>query len=72
MTDIITVALISALVQVAGLFANNQMTSFRLKKLEEKVDKHNNVIERLYKVEERAKSNTHRLNKLEQRSEKIG
>lgn len=32
--------------------------------LEKKVDKHNSLIERMYKVEERCKSNSHRIDEL--------
>lgn len=32
--------------------------------LEKKVDKHNSLIERMYKVEERSKSNSHRIDEL--------
>ena len=38
----------------------------RINALEKKVEKHNNLIERMYKVEERSKSNTHRLDDLEE------
>lgn len=34
-----------------GVIASAKLTNFRLKKLEEKVDKHNNLIERMYVVE---------------------
>ena len=37
----------------------------RLKYIEQKLDKHNNVIERTYKLEERCKSNTHRLDRID-------
>lgn len=42
----------------------------RLKALEKKQDVHNGIIERTFKLEERAKSNTHRLDSLEERIEK--
>lgn len=41
--------------------------AYRIDQLEEKVQKHNNYIERLYRVEDRAKSNSHRLDDLEHR-----
>jgi hypothetical protein len=50
---------------IAGILTANKLTTFRLNKLEQKVDKHNNVIERLYIVEERSKSNSHRIDNLE-------
>lgn len=36
-----------------GIILSNKLTTYRLSQLEAKVDKHNNVIERLYKVEEK-------------------
>lgn len=51
----ITVSIItllgSAFGTLMGVFVNTKLTNFRLKKLEEKVDKHNNLIERTYKIE---------------------
>ena len=55
--DNITVALISffgTLVgSVAGVLASNKLTTYRLTKLEEKVDKHNNLVERMAIVEQK-------------------
>jgi len=39
-----------------GILIANRMTNYRLEKLEEKVDKHNNLIERMTAVEHSAKS----------------
>ena len=50
---------------IAGIIASNKLTDFRLKKLEEKVDKHNHLVERMCKVEDRAMSNTYRIDNLE-------
>lgn len=36
-----------------GVLASQKLTQYRLQKLEEKVDKHNNLIERTYKLEGR-------------------
>lgn len=38
---------------LGGIIASSKLTSWRLQKLEEKVDKHNSVIERTYKLEAR-------------------
>ncbi len=35
-----------------GIMASSNLTNYRLKKLEEKVDKHNQIVERTYKLEE--------------------
>jgi len=57
MSEAIAVALIglsgSVLGSLIGVLASQKLTQYRLQKLEEKVDKHNNVIERTYKLEGR-------------------
>ena len=50
---------------VGGILASARLTSFRLERLEEKVKLHNNLVERMMAVEQRSKSNTHRLDNLE-------
>ena len=40
---------------LGGILAASKLTNFRLQKLEEKVDKHNSVIERTYKLEAEVK-----------------
>ena len=54
-TDI-TVALIglagSAFGAFIGVLASAKLTNYRIEQLEKKVDKHNTVIERTYKLEE--------------------
>lgn len=56
MSDIITVALIgligSGIGSFTGIIVNNKVVDLRLKQLEDKVNKHNNLIERTYKLEE--------------------
>lgn len=53
-TEII-VALLGCVGTLAGSFlgvvAASKMTNFRLERLEERVNKHNNIIERTYKLE---------------------
>jgi len=36
---------------LGGILASNKLTNWRIQKLEEKVNKHNNLIERTYKIE---------------------
>ncbi len=38
---------------LGGIMASGKMTGYRLEQLEERVDKHNNLIERTYKLEEK-------------------
>lgn len=49
-----------------GAVATASKTNFRLEQLEKKVDKHNGLMERMVAVEERSKSNTHRIDAWEQ------
>lgn len=50
---------------VAGVLTANRLTNYRIEQLEKKVEKHNNLVERMTKVEDRAKSNSRRLDELE-------
>ena len=56
MSPEITVGLLSLagtlIGSVAGIIASNKLTIYRIDQLEKKVDKHNNIIERTYKLEE--------------------
>ena len=76
MSEAIVVALIglggSAAGSLIGVLASSRLTQYRLEQLEKKVDKHNNVIERVFALEERASVNEtkqrvidHRLDDLE-------
>lgn len=38
---------------VAGILTANKLVNYRINQLEEKVSKHNNLIDRMYKVESR-------------------
>jgi len=50
---------------VGGIIAAARLTTHRIEQLEKKVEKHNNLVERMVVVEQRSKSNTHRINGLE-------
>ncbi len=56
MSDTIIIALISLLGTLGGtlggILATSKLTNYRLEQLEKKVDKHNNLIERMFKAEE--------------------
>lgn len=76
MTEGIIIAVLSMVGTLAGAYLANQKSSaliaYRLDKLEEKVDKHNSVIERTFKleeqaalIEERIKDTNHRIEDLE-------
>jgi hypothetical protein len=57
MPETIVVAIISLIGTLMGSYLSQRKSSaliaYRLKQLEKKVDKHNNLVERIYKVEER-------------------
>ena len=57
----------------AGIMINSKLVNYRIEQLEKKVDKHNNVIERVYNLEkfeavteEEIKVVNHRIEDLEQ------
>lgn len=46
-------SLIGSLVgTLGGIALNSKLSNYRIEQLEKKVDKHNNIIERMYKAEE--------------------
>ena len=55
--ETILVALITAGFAFLGVYMSNRkqaaLVAYRLEKLEEKVDKHNSVVERMYRLESR-------------------
>lgn len=76
MTDTVIVGLISLIGTLFGTFGgiltSNRLTTYRIEQLEEKVNKHNNLIERVFKLEEhdavqdeQIKTAEHRLSTLE-------
>ena len=56
MTDTVIVAMLSLAGTLAGTYLSNRrgaaLIAYRLEQLEEKVNRHNGVIERTYKLEE--------------------
>ena len=76
MSDVVITALIglagSAIGTFGGIIVTNKLTNYRLEQLEKKVDKHNGVIERTFRIEEhdklvdeRIKVINHRIDDLE-------
>lgn len=77
MDSTIIVALVSMFGTVIGTFggimASNKLTVYRIEQLEDKVNKHNNLIERTFKLEEaeaileeKVRVANHRIDDLEQ------
>lgn len=69
-TEII-VALLSlagtAIGSIAGIMAANRLTNYRIAELEKKVDAHNTLIDRMYKVEERTELQQAELTRINRR-----
>lgn len=57
MTDVVIIALISlagtGLGTFGGIITASRLSNYRIEQLEKKVDKHNCLIDRMYKVEAR-------------------
>ena len=77
MVSEIIVAACSLLGTAAGSFGGMRLMSYRIEQLERRVDKHNNVIERVYRLEEKdaihdeqMRVANHRIADLERREEK--
>lgn len=55
MTEVIIVAILSLIGTLVGTFGGivtaNKLTTYRIEQLEKKVEKHNNVIERVFELE---------------------
>ena len=69
MSETILVALIGLAGSGAGAFGgilvSSKLTQYRLEQLEKKVQAHNNLIERTYRLEERFNLVSHRIGDLE-------
>ena len=70
-SDAVLVALIglagSGIGAFVGVVTSAKLTQYRLQKLEEKVDKHNGMIERVYKLEGRMNEAEHDIQDLKGR-----
>ena len=80
MTDQILIALISfagtLAGSLAGIFTASRLSNYRIEQLEKKVDKHNNLVERVYLIEQheavndKIKTAEHRIADLENEQNK--
>lgn len=70
MSDIVIVALISGVFTlvgtIGGILASAKMINYRIEQLEKKVEKHNNVVERTYKLEGRVNEVEHEVKDLKE------
>ncbi len=57
---------------LGGIVASGRLTAYRISQLEQKVEKHNNLVERMIKVENSVKSAHRRIDEIkEEQLEKI-
>ena len=79
MSDTIIVAVLSLMGSLGGTLGgialNSKLSNYRIEQLEKKVDKHNNLIERMFRAEEainildeKVKVANHRIDDLEERT----
>ena len=54
---------------LSGVLAANRLTNYRIRELEKKVEKHNTVLERTFRLEERMKVANNRIQDLERHEE---
>lgn len=66
MSTEIIVSLASLIGTILTVWSGNKLTQFRIQKLEEKVEKHNSVVERTMILEEQMKVANHRISDLEE------
>lgn len=57
----------NALISLMGIFTANKLSNYRIEQLEKKVEKHNNLIERMAIVEQSTKSAHKRIDEMEER-----
>ena len=80
MSDTIIVAVLSLMGSLGGTLGgialNSKLSNYRIEQLEKKVDKHNNLIERMFRAEEainildeKVKVTNHRIDDLEERTD---
>ena len=72
----VVVAIIAPIGTFIGSYSGIRLMSYRIEQLERKVEKHNNLVERMYKVEEQTslqeekiKVANHRLDDLEKKTD---
>lgn len=65
MTTEIVVSVITLIGTLITVWSGNKLTAYRIEQLEQKVNKHNNLIERTFKIEERLSVDEQRINDLE-------
>ena len=68
MSDTVIVGLLSLAGTFLGTFGGIQLIKYRIEQLEKKVEKHNSLIERTFKLEGRMTEAEHEINDLKRRA----
>ena len=69
MPNEVVVGLLSLMGTLATVFMGNRLVIFRIEQLEKKVEKHNNLVERMAVVEQDVKSAHHRIDEVQKELE---
>ena len=69
MPNEVVVGLLSLMGTLATVFMGNRLVIFRIEQLEKKVEKHNNLVERMAVVENSVKSAHHRIDEVQKELE---
>lgn len=71
MSDVIVAALIgmagSSIGALGGILVSSKLTNFRIEQLEKKVEKHNDVVERTFKLEGQMREAEHNIIEVKQK-----
>lgn len=67
MSDTVIMSICSLIGTFGGILTGNALTNWRIKQLEDKVEKHNNMVERVYKLEGRMTEAEHDIRDLKTR-----
>lgn len=75
MNDVVIVAIISLIGTLGGTFGgiltSSKLTNYRIEQLEKKVEEHNNVVKRTYKLEEEQKVEEEKIKVINHRLEDL-
>lgn len=75
MSDVVIVAIISLIGTLGGTFGgiltSSKLTNYRIEQLEKKVEEHNNVVKRTYKLEEEQKVEEEKIKVINHRLEDL-
>ena len=75
MNDVVIVAIISLIGTLGGTFGgiltSSKLTNYRIEQLEKKVEEHNNVVKRTYKLEEEPQAEEEKIKVINHRLEDL-